>query len=339
MRYRFLFLIFMAFIVLFSSCKRNRLNVNISDIKSEAEIIRFDKELFKVEPRSVNFKAEINQLRENYPGFFDLFTLHMIQVGSIEDSMFTSEMNRFLTDSMIIEVHNQAEAEFSKFSSLEKEIIRAFKYYQYYFPEKEIPKIYTCISGFNQSVVVAQGMIGVSLDKYLGSESEYYDMLALAQYKKQKMYKERIPVDLMYAWAKSEFIKSNKETNLLSHMIYEGKLLYFVDAMFPKMHDSIKIGYTAKQLDWCKRNESQMWTTLVEDKRLYTSKRMDIKRIIDDGPYTKGFPVESPGRAGVWIGWQIVRQFMEKHPEITLKQMFQLNDSQQILNDSKYFPE
>jgi uncharacterized protein YjaZ len=78
---------------------------------------------------------------------------------------------------------------------------------------------------------------------------------------------------------------------------------------------------------------------LVENKRLYVTGRMDIKRLIDDGPYTNGFPVESPGRAGVWIGWQIVRKYMDKNPEVSLDKLMQMSDSQKILNDSKYYPD
>ena len=122
-------------------------------------------------------------------------------------------------------------------------------------------------------------------------------------------------------------------------MIHQGKLMYFVDAMLPEMHDSLKIGYTKLQLDWCKKNEAQMWSQLIEYKMLYSNKRMDIIRYINASPTTSGFPLESPGRTGVWIGWQVVRQYMKKFPEKTLADLMQNSNYQQILNDSKYFPE
>ena len=101
----------------------------------------------------------------------------------------------------------------------------------------------------------------------------------------------------------------------------------------------LKIGYTALQLDWCEKNEAQMWSQLIEQKMLYSNKRMDIIRYTNDGPTTSGFPLESPGRAGIWIGWQIVREYMDKFPETTLPELMKNSDYQQILNDSKYFPE
>ena len=153
------------------------------------------------------------------------------------------------------------------------------------------------------------------------------------------MHKDKIVSDVAYAWGITEFENTGKATTLLDNMIYHGKLMYFVDALLPEMDDSLKIGYTGLQIDWCKRNEAQMWSQLIEYKMLYSNKRMDIIRYINNSPTTSGFPLESPGRTGVWIGWQIVREYMNKFPETTLPELMQNNDYQQILNDSKYFPE
>ncbi len=241
---------------------------------------------------------------------------------------------------MILNVKSIAEKEFTDFKKTEKELNKAFKYYQFHFPEKELPTIYVYISGFNQSVVTSENIIGISLDKYLGRNCRYYKQLSTTpQYKILNMHKKKIVPDVAYAWASAEYGDKNEATNLIGNMIHQGKLMYFVDALLPDTPDSLKIGYTAKQLDFCRNNEAEMWQYLVEKKMLFSNKRMDIIRYINDGPTTSGFPRQSPARAGVWIGWQIVRQYMKKYPETTLKQLMQNNDYQQILNDSEYLPE
>lgn len=131
----------------------------------------------------------------------------------------------------------------------------------------------------------------------------------------------------------------SKATSLLDNIIHHGKLMYFVDALLPEMHDSLKIGYTSLQLDWCEKNEAQMWSQLIEHKMLYSTKRMDIVRYINNSPTTSGFPLESPGRTGVWIGWTDCKGIHEKFPETPLDDLMKNNNYQQILNDSKYFPE
>ena len=323
---------------MFFSCKPNPLKVNVSDVKKDIRVIRFDQELFSV--NSGDTLKSLTALSNKYPEFFDLFTYKVIQIGGIGDSLFIDGMKQFLTDTMILDVKKLVDTEFSDFNKIENQLNKAFKYYKYHFPDKELPTVYAYFSGFNQSVVTAENIIGISLDKYLGRDCEYYRMLnSTPQYKILNMHKDKIVSDVAYAWGVTEFENNSKITTLLDNMIHQGKLMYFVDAMLPEMHDSLKIGYTKLQLDWCERNEAQMWSQLIEHKMLYSNKRMDIIRYINASPTTSGFPLESPGRTGVWIGWQIVRKYMEKFPETTLADLMKNNDYQQILNDSKYFPE
>jgi gliding motility-associated lipoprotein GldB len=320
------------------ACNRNPLKVDISNCKKNIEIVRFDNDLFSIQLKDT--LKEISELSNKYPGFFDLFTYRIIRIGGVGDEEFTKLLASFVTDTMILNVKNIAEKKFSDFKKTEKQLNKAFKYYQYHFPKKELPTVYVYISGFNQSVVTAENIIGISLDKYLGRDCRYYKQLSTApQYKILNMRKEKIVSDVAYAWASAEFGDKNEATNLIGNMIHQGKLMYFVDALLPDTPDSLKIGYTTKQFEFCINNEAEMWQYLVEKKMLFSNKRMDIIRYINDGPTTSGFPRESPARAGIWIGWQIVRQYMKKFPETTLKQLMKNNDYQQILNDSEYLPE
>src|SRR5690606_3358042 len=146
--------------------------VDISGIETEVEVVRFDQELFDLPMQDT--LAELSALRNKYPDFFDLFTWKVIGIGGIEEEHFPKIMEEFLTDTMILNVKMLVEKEFSNFEKTEEDLVEAFKYFQYHFPEKELPTVFTTISGFNQSVFTAEGLIGVSLDKYLGRECSYY---------------------------------------------------------------------------------------------------------------------------------------------------------------------
>ncbi|WP_347840050.1 hypothetical protein [uncultured Draconibacterium sp.] len=324
--------------LLFFACKRNTLKVSISDIAQEVEVVPFGEALFALDGKDT--LAAMAELSNAHPDFFKLYTYRVIQVGGLGDTLFPELMRLFLTDSLITDVKTKTDSVFSKPTELSNDLKKAFKYYSHHFPEKELPTIYTYISGFNQSVVTAENIIGISLDKYLGRNCLYYQQLnTTPQYKILNMHKDKILSDVAFAWGNTEFEHADRATNLLSNMIEKGKLMYLVDAMLPDMEDSLKIGYTTQQLEWCQMNEPQMWTYLIEHEMLYTTKRMNIIRYINPAPTTSGFPLDSPGRTGVWIGWQIVRQYMKKHPEVTLPELMANYDFQQILNDSGYNPE
>ncbi|WP_167613062.1 hypothetical protein [Maribellus sediminis] len=324
-------------ILLFSACKRNPLKVDISNIETEAEFVRFSDQLFNFEGKDT--LVAMADLSNEYPDFFNLFTYRIINIGGIGEDNFPDLIKLFLTDTTIQEVRLKTETVFGNQKKLEKQIKKAFKYFAFHFPDKEIPAVYTYISGFNQSIVTAENLVGISLDKYLGRDCKYYQQLnTTPQYKILNMRPERIIPEMAYAWGITEFENPDIATNLLGNMIQKGKIMYLVDAMLPTTSDSLKIGYTTEQLNWCEMNEVPMWTYLIEKKMLYSNKRMDIVRYINDAPTTSGFPLESPGRTGVWIGWQIVRQYMKKHPEVTLQQLMENNDFQKILNESEYDP-
>jgi gliding motility-associated lipoprotein GldB len=317
------------------SCTRNPLKINVSDVSADLKVKHLDVDLLKL--TSEQLPAAVPNLKRAYGEFFDIFTYRMIAIGGTEQANFNEVLYSFISDTLIRKLESKV-AENIDTVQLRAKLETAFKHYKYYFPEKEIPTIYTCISGFNQSVVTSEKLIGISLDKYLGADSPYYDRLALPAYKRRNMNPAKLTSDVMYAWAVTEWPKTDDANNLLSQMVYEGKMIYFVEAMLPEMHDTLKIGFTRKQLDFCVNNEAKMWTFLAEHKLLFSTDRMSIKRFIDFGPYTASFSEESPARTGVWLGWQIVRSYMKEHPETKLSDLMNNNDFQSILNQSGYQP-
>lgn len=319
----------------FVACTRNPMKVDVSGVQINLKIKHLDVDLLKL--RTDEIPAAIPELKRSYGDFFDIFTYQMIAIGGTEQPNFAQMLSSFVNDTVIQQVKVSVAQNIDTLR-FRKELETAFKHYKYYFPEKEIPKIYTCISGFNHSVVIAQNLVGVSFDKYLGSQSLFYEKLALPAYKRRNMRPEKMVPDMMQVWADAEWPKSDKENTLFSNMIQQGKVLYFLDAMFPEMNDTLKVGYTKKQLDFCRNNEAKMWTYMAEHKMLFTTDRMSIKRFIDDAPYTASFSEESPGRTGAWLGWQIVRAYMKAHPEKKLADLMNNPNFQEILNQSGYQP-
>jgi hypothetical protein len=109
--------------------------------------------------------------------------------------------------------------------------------------------------------------------------------------------------------------------------------------MLPKMQDTLRLGFSASQLDWCKKNEGNMWSFFIKKKILYTTDYLEIGQYTNDGPFTKGFDTKkSPARTGSWIGLQIIRSFMDRNPKITIKQLMELKDSQKLLAAASYKP-
>lgn len=331
------YLYYLTLIFLFYSCIKDKDNVDISGIELDIEITRTEQLLFADD--SAKLKENIGFLKKEHTNFMDIYSNYVLKIGTTDNPEYENYLKLFINDTVISRVADTTKIIFSDFSKIENSIENGFKHYKYYFPNNQIPGIYTCISGFNQSIFTSDNLIGISLDKYLGSECPFYQYLGIPQYKIENMYSVKIAADLFYSWYITKYPYNESSDNLLSNMIYKGKALYFCKAMIPQTPDSVIIGYTSKQLKWCKDNEPTMWTFLVENKLLYDVERLTLQKYTEDAPFTNTFSNESPGKTGVWLGWRIVQSFMEKNPDITLPQLLDIKNSQEILSKSGYYPE
>ena len=121
-------------------------------------------------------------------------------------------------------------------------------------------------------------------------------------------------------------------------MMLHGKVLYFLDLVLPDLPDTLKTGYTKAQEEWCNENEGKVWALFINDQLLYSTDSYLTGKFIQDGPFTSGLSEKSPAMLGSWVGWQIIRAYMESHHETTLQELFNIADSQELLSQSRYKP-
>ena len=107
----------------------------------------------------------------------------------------------------------------------------------------------------------------------------------------------------------------------------------------PFEDESIRISYTPNELEWAYANEDMIWSFFIEEDLLFSSDIKLSNRFIAPAPFSKFYLAldnESPGRLGQFIGWQIVRQFMEKN-DVSLRKLCTLS-GEEIFRKSKYKP-
>jgi len=173
------------------------------------------------------------------------------------------------------------------------------------------------------------------LDLYLGKNHKFYEF---PEYLKQNFEQNQIMPDIVSSFAATK-IPNVSDKTLLSQMIYAGKELYLKDVLLPETTDAEKIGYTPEQIIWCQENESYMWRYFMEDQLLYSTDSKLPSRFINVAPFSKFYleiDNDTPGRVGTWIGWQIVRSFMNNN-DVTLQQVLQM-DPMELFQKSKYKP-
>jgi hypothetical protein len=341
-RNKVIVIVFIVFGIGLISCKHPHENSVASKQSQKPKkelnlhIQRMEKDIFTL---NIDLIAEgIPGLRAKYGEFFNLYNYKVIGLGSSTDPKYPNLLKRFITDYYINLDYQRVMKIYPDVNGLEKEFSHVFEKYQEFFPEKRIPRIYTYVSGWNQSIVTADTLLGVALDKYLGRNCDFYEKLGIDKYKRYTMQREYIIPDALRTWGYTQFEFSDSSSKVLDNMLYEGKILFFMKQLIPDAEDSIVFGYSPAQLKWCHNNIGAMWTYLAEHKLLFSTDYLTIRKLVYPAPFTYYFTNESPGRAAVWLGYKIIESYWKNNPDITLPKLMALNNYQKILRDSKFKP-
>ncbi len=314
-------LCFIILLILNTSCKnKNSLELEIANVKTNIEVERFDLLFAGVT------SEKLPELKKDYAFMFS---------EKYKDSFWVAKR----ADTIQVELFKAVNGVFDDFKNEELEIESLFNHLAYYFPEFNLPRVITTTSDvdYRNRVIVTDSIAILALDTYLGADHEFYENIP--KYISDNLRKEQITVDLAEEYGRKFVYQGTKKT-LLDEMIYFGKLLYFKDVVIPFKTDAERIGYSQEQLDWAIANESEVWRYFVERELLFSTDSKLVGRFINPAPFSKfyleGVDAESPGRLGQYIGWQIIRAYMDQNT-VSLKDML-IADTQEIFNNSKFKP-
>jgi len=328
--------------LLIAACGRNK-NVDVSNIKVNVKIERFDKEFdaIRIKPMAV----QAAYLQNKYGVFYHNFIGMMLQDQDINtnDTGYFKLLRRVFATRDYKELKHDVDSVYPGMDKQEAGLTDAFRHIKYYFPQEKLPRVYAFVSGFENQIVNGDGYIGIGLDLFLGGNSRFYPAITnvAPHYLSRNFNAENIVPRVIEGMAREDMFPENDSSKtFLSKMVYRGKILYFMDRILPDVEDTIKIGYTGAQLKWCQDFQSKIWAYFLDEDLLYEQDYNKIQKYFGEAPFTPGLGErnESAPKLAVWTGWQIVRAYMEKHPEVTLQQLMADLDAQKILNGSKYRP-
>lgn len=303
---------------LLSCDKKSTVEKAVEEIPVEVKVERFDKIFFESKPE------DLAKIKKEFPFFFP---------SGNDDSVWLDKMQHPDWRALYAEVQKK----YADFGPEKVELESLFKHIKHYFPETKVPKVITVISemDYNNKAIYADSLVIISLELYLGKEHKFYQFPG---YIKQELEPKQMMPDLVSSYSTTK-IPAVTDKNLLSQMIYFGKQLYLKDLLLPNYSDAEKIGYTIDQIKWCQENETYMWRYFIEKEMLYNDDQKLRSRFINPAPFSKFYleiDNDSPGRVGTWLGWQIVRSYIQNN-DVPLDSMLKM-DAKEIFEKSKYKP-
>jgi hypothetical protein len=344
-------LIPLSFIIFCFSCRSNKNIPDVTDIKVNLEIKRYEQEFFSMD--TMNIASSINSLLKKYPKFTPDYIQNILGLdmdsllipGNAQDSA----IRLFIHDYRLVK--DSSDLMYKDFSKETDDIRNALQFVKYYFPQYKLPSsVITFIGPINanfetsfgtQGDILTSEGLGIGLQLHMGrnyslyksreGQEQYPDYLA------NNFDAEHIRVNCIRNIIDDLYPDNTNGKPLIEQMVDKGKRIYLLTKFLPNTPEYLCFGYTEKQLKDCYTNEAVIWDFFLNNDLLNNSEQSIIKNYIGESPKTQELGEDSPGNIGTFSGLQIVKRYLEKFPETTLPQLMK-TDANEIYTNTKYKP-
>jgi len=295
-------------------------------------ILRYEQALFGLDVD--NLPAGIQKLYGKFPE-------NLISNNCWNNVNMMRGLKGYLSDPTIKELYKETQRQYGSMDDVERQLNEAFKLYLTHFPDAQVPKIYTLVSGMDFSMPSVFGYddnIFICLDMYLGKNYKYYASAGMPRFISERCEKKYMATDCFSKGVCYKQLPDKTLLTLLDNMVDAGKILFFTQTMFPNVSEQDILGYNDEKYAWAKEHQAAVWQYLVEKELLYSKDDDVIQRMIDETPFTRDFGNASAGRMGAYIGLKIVQSYMKNRPNTTLGELMKMTSSQRILDNAYYKP-
>ncbi len=346
MKYIYLYILLST---LFVCCYSNNKKVpNVSHISIHLTVQHFEQDFFSIDTNHI--VESIHTLHKKYPQFWKDFTENILGIDAYQPNNTEEEkaIRSFIKSYQSIK--ESTDKVFKDFNDIQKQIEESFKYIHYYFPTYSLPKKIITFIGpldafFHGTLddygdVLTQDAIAIGLQLHLGKVNMLYTspqgQALYPAYISKRFEPAYIPVNCIKNIIDDLYPDKTSAKPLIDQIIDRGKRLYTLDQIMPYTPDSLKIGYTQTQLEGCYAHESLIWSMFLRSDVLYTIEPSIIKNYIGNSPNTSELGNDAPGNIGLFVGWQIVKKYMQGN-SITLDSLLK-TDTRIIFEQSHYKP-
>lgn len=215
-------------LVLFSSCEF-KLKANDDDDNASAmRVERYD----RLESRYVitgDFSA-LQQMNTEYPIETRTLVEKILRIGEVSDHDISERFLRFYQDSTLQTLVSDVESEYASMDDINSDMRKAFGKLKEWVPSMPLPRVYAQIGALDQSVVVGDKIIGISLDKYMGSKYPIYKKFGYSNEQLESMSRGYIVPDCLSFYLLSLYPMDNYDSRTqLEKDLHMGKVLWVVN--------------------------------------------------------------------------------------------------------------
>lgn len=260
MRHLYTNIIILACVLLCSACEF-KFKPNEDGDVAPLKVQRYD----RLESRYLttgDFSA-LQQMNTDYPIETRTLLEKVLQLGTITDANISNRFLMFYQDSTLQAVIADAEAEYANMDDINEQLESAFLRLKQWLPDMPQPAFYAQIGALDQSIIVGEHSVGISLDKYMGKDYPLYKKYYTAQ-QRSTMTREYIVPECLTFYLLSICPMDDFDTRpQLDRDLHMGKIMWTVNKAIGK--DIFKTKYVKTIKAYIKRNPKITVKQLLED--------------------------------------------------------------------------
>lgn len=198
-----------------------------SDLRPESDLFieRYDRtEAFFL--TTGDFSA-LQQMQTHYPMQTRRLIEDVLQLGKVDDEHINIRFLSFFQDSTLQALISEVGRQYDDMSDIDQSLRESFEQFSQLFPNAETPIVYTQIGSLDQSIVVGDSLLGISLDKYLGADFPLYVKYGYSERQRSMMTREYIVPDCLVFYLLSLYPAPSDSL----HEVHMGRIQHSVNSM------------------------------------------------------------------------------------------------------------
>ena len=329
------FVFILSIFCILASCSRLQ-KASLSSASDESmQITRLD----KMESEFIvnNSSVAVQEMVMNCPEESKILIEDVLRVGRVNDPNLENKISSYFSTPERKQMVKDVEEKYDNLGKLAKELKQAFEKLHEEVPEMTVPHFYSQISGFNQSVVVSDSIVGISLDKYMGTDYAPYRKLFFEPQIEQ-MKPSRIVEDCLYFWIESKMPPPPPNSvTMLDVMMHDAKVNWVVMHIMGKEYkDDLRFHFLsddeATKQEWAKTS-----SMLLTQKNMMSRDRKTIMDVVLGPPNHNCKKLDGLLATGLPAGIKIVDDYMRRNQNCTIKDLLHIRQAEVILHGAGYY--
>lgn len=139
--------------------------------------------------------SALQQMNTDYPQQTRTLIEDVLHLGRVNEPQINAKFLSFYQDTTLQTLISEVQQQYADMSDVNSQLSDAFERLLKELPDICLPDIYTQVGSLDQSIIVSGDMLGISLDKYLGTDYPLYKKYGYSSEQRQTMQRSYIVPD------------------------------------------------------------------------------------------------------------------------------------------------